>query len=446
MSGSDLLAETLRSLVDMWRDAPVVLVVEGAGPTLDGLRQELRAVGATLVGVAVGGRGGAGRPLDLPSLDVDRGRPFSRSRFAGRLAGERVGAWLDEVDPRGRATVVGTTFLETAKLHGRPVHGHRRPEWARWEDKTRVDALLRGAGVATVAHWVGGLAHGPADAAAALDRSHGVVVSMDSTTAHRGDATGLEWVRSRREMEALQAGWSARTRDVRVAPFLHGVPYSCLGMVLERGTAAVDPIEIVTLRCPGRPRLVFYGSGTTWRPPQEQAAAIRRQVVLTGAGLARECGYRGMFSVDGVAGEGGCLPTEVNPRQASGLGLRAAGVGFPLGMLNRAVQERARPAVDLDPDALQEVVRSSVRRTPSVSLAVPLPPRAAAPRRRTGQDAAPPGLTSERVPGGLRLRLAHPPRTGLALGPLAAAAARRHGTDARSYDDPPPTVAPADWT
>ncbi|MBV9139944.1 MAG: hypothetical protein JO115_03340 [Pseudonocardiales bacterium] len=133
-----------------------------------------------------------------------------------------------------------------------------------------------------------------------------------------------------------------------------------------------SPIEIVTLGDPVTGQLLFCGSSTYWRPDETAVRDIRKSAYRAGAELVRTTGYRGIFSVDGLLTPAGFAATELNPRHASGLGLRAALPDFPIYLFNRAVQEDLPGLAEITSAGLEHVVRREVAAAPSYSLSVPV--------------------------------------------------------------------------
>ncbi|MBC2879508.1 hypothetical protein H7K43_31465 [Streptomyces sp. TYQ1024] len=252
------------------------------------------------------------------------------------------------------------------------MHGWRRPEWAAVEDKTTIDRLWEAAGVASPPHLVAAvdeLSRSPAGLGRVAGPA-GAVVAADSSRGHVGDALGLRWVPDPGRLPAAVREFAGRAERVRVARFEDGVPCSVLGMALADGVAVFSPIEIVTLGDPATGRLLFCGSSTFWRPGAAAEDDIRGAARRAGAELVRTTGYRGLFSVDGLLTPDGFTATELNPRHASGLGLRAALPDFPLYLYHRAAQERL-PGFDTVTCAdLERLVRELVAAAPSASLAV----------------------------------------------------------------------------
>ncbi|WP_329126873.1 hypothetical protein [Streptomyces sp. NBC_01465] len=430
-------------LTRLWSGRALVLLVERLGATTDALLKEATAVGARVLGVVAAHGTGAGGAV--PVFRVLGGADFDRVAYARALASPspQLREWFDHVDPDNRALVLGTNQTESITVCGRPVHGRRLPAWAVWEDKTLIHHLWEEAGVATAPSHVTSLDGERIRARAQdVDTGAGVVLAMDSSTGHRGDSHGLAWLHHAEQIAPTLHTWQGLTHKVRVAPFMPGVPYSVLGMVTASGVAVFDPMEIVTLRSDKDRRFLFCGSSTAWRPARDVVDSIRGQARRVGSVLAGRNGYRGMFSVDGISTADGCFPTEVNPRQASGLGLRAAWPDFPLYLFNRAVQSQAPAFESLDPATVEHLVRQATGTCPSLSVRLRLPTGAATSRRggvRTYHfagtthwaewDAADDVLTLRAVGGDAG--------TDATAGPLLARLGRTFGLDLHSHDTRP---------
>jgi hypothetical protein len=115
-------------------------------------------------------------------------------------------------------------------------------------------------------------------------------------------------------------------------PFLDGIATSIHGIVLPDGVAVLRPVELVTLRR-GR-QLVYAGCSTFWDPPDAIRDEMRRAARDVGELLRRDVGFRGAFTIDGVATAAGWRPTELNPRNGAGLNAIVRGIeGLPLQLL-----------------------------------------------------------------------------------------------------------------
>lgn len=301
----------------------------------------LRSVGVSEMMVyATEGRG-AGPGPDLPTVVVEppAGSTMMESIHFGNAAladpDPTVLAGLDEFDPDGDALVVGTFLGTTPRLAGREVLAHRRPEWVALEDKVVVDAFWDRAGVAHQPAMVVSR-EGATDAAATLDRGDGTVWAADAREGFHGGGTQTYWVTDANSAEHAKAGLAPVCDHVRIMPFIEGVPCSIHGIVLPDGIVVLRPVEMIVLRSKrqGFPEFVYAGCATYWDPPgpiREQMRDVARRV---GRQLADEVGFRGTFTVDGVAAHDGFWPTELNPRFGAGINAIARAADLPLLLLN----------------------------------------------------------------------------------------------------------------
>ena len=241
-------------------------------------------------------------------------------------------------DPTSEAQVIGTFLNAAPHLDGRPFLAYRRPEWLALEDKTVVDAVWDRAGVDRApAVVVPAEADALARAASHVDGGDGTVWSGDAREGFNGGAEFVRWVRAADEAASAASYFGAHCDTVRVMPFLEGIPCSIHGIVFDEHVAAIRPVEMVTLRRPpGHPEGAFFyaGCSTFFDPPDATRASMREIARTTGALLRAEVGFRGAFTIDGVATARGFLPTELNPRSGAGLNVMFRGLAdFPLQQL-----------------------------------------------------------------------------------------------------------------
>lgn len=371
------LTRVLSSCRQRWAGRRVVLAVHRFNGGMKALAEELLLSGARIGAVIMNTEP---RPGDPAAEQVwscaEHGLSMSQRQFEEWLCAlpAEVTAWLDGLDPGRSWEALGTTYSQFTELGGRPAYGRWRPEWAAWEDKTRVDALWQKTGIPAPAGIVCSIDDPTLIAKAAeLDQGYGVMVAIDTTKDVLGSSQGLRWVRSRTELTVALRGLHGRTQRVRLAAFVPGVPCSLMGMVFTDGVAVFDPIEVITLHRPSTGELVYGGCSTFWRPPHAQRDQLREYARLVGQELAESLGYTGVFSVDGLLGKHGFAATELNPRHVSGIGVRPGWPEFPTRLLNRAVQEHLPEAEGVHWRDVQDAYREVVRRNPSASLWIELP-------------------------------------------------------------------------
>lgn len=360
---------------------------------------------------------------------------------------------LEAFDPERRALVLDSPCAGTAEVGERRRYGWRRPEWAIWEDKVVVADLWASAGIPAAPHAVL-RADSPAlaDAARRLDDGLGTVWACDASGGFTSGAAGLRRVHGDADATEAQGSLAARSRRLRVMPFLEGTPCSVHAIVLPEGTAVLRPIEIVTLRRPGPAGLTFAGTSTFWDPPPDAWTDVRTAGVKVADELRARSAYRGALTLDGILTDDGFRPTEVNARLGSGLDADNTVRELPLYLLDRVVREGDAGA--LDADALERTVlhaldlnRVGALELPAPDGAPPLPAVGIVPTKGEWRPVAvgePAQLEFREAPARLRRQLtitcgpAFP--HGALLGPRAARALRWYsawaGVEFGEYESP----------
>ncbi|QMU78317.1 hypothetical protein GXW83_24025 [Streptacidiphilus sp. PB12-B1b] len=408
MSGPEVLPAIAGALREFWQDRRALVMT----PRLTGITSSyvtaLARYGAEVSAAVSGAEPALGSP-SVPRLWIcaDHGVAAERKDAFDRWLhdpGPAFASWLDRVDPQRSLTVFPNSQATVSTLCGRTVHGWRRPEWALWEDKVRVEELWREIGAPSPRHVIGDVDDSSVRSALAdLDRGLGVVVAGDSTSEIMGAGRGLRWVRTTAGLETVLDDLRETVDRVRVAEFLPGIPWSVIGIVLRDGVAVFEPFEIVTLCDVTKGRLVLCGSSNRWRPDPESAERIREFARRTGEYLAVNAGFRGVFSADGILNENGFFATEVNPRMSGGLGLERVRPELSEVLIHRAAVEQLPGIYDMDPEALEAEVRGVVRQSPSHKFSGPLDGlvrRITATAARHGVTHQLPDLSGEFVPVG----------------------------------------------
>ncbi|MEV6032900.1 hypothetical protein AB0L65_17210 [Nonomuraea sp. NPDC052116] len=441
------VAEIIERIRRHWTGRTVVLLVNRYGGATRALAEELEASGARIGAVVAGSRLDPRATLASPVWNcADHGIRLSMRDFDTWLRdpAPELASWLDALDPGRSWPVIGTSYTDVPQVCGRSVNGWWRREWAQWEDKTRVDELWRQAAVPAPDHEVLPASDANAVRAAVgrLDLGCGTVIAADASRAFLGSSKGLRWVRDAEETEEAVRHFGGTTDRVRVATFVPGTPCSILGMVLPSGVAVFEPFEIVTLGDPRTGRLLYAGSSTWWRTSPEAREAMRESTRRAGWELAETCGYRGIYSVDGILGPEGFFATELNPRHVSGLSLWAGWPEFPVRLFNRAVQEQVPEFLDVDPVAVETAFNDVIRRNPAYTVRVPvsavLGDQASAVRESSLTTVTDPRPVTQRVrfevlPDALRLLNLTPVLPDGTAAPAAAALANAFGMPGLTY-------------
>ena len=282
------------------------------------------------------------------------------------------GQWLERVDPSSTLTFIGDSWTDIPYLCDRVVHGWRRPMWATLEDKTKIDAFWHDIGIPVPRFEVSACQGEIVEPIVSrLDQGFGSVIAIDSTQGFSSGAEGLAWVHTATQLSKVFEHFTSRTKHLRVAEFIPGVPCSILAMVMTDGVAVFEPTEIITLVEPSSNRLLYCGWSNHWRPDIGTRALLRRTARRIGESLASTLSYRGIFSVDGILSDSIFYATELNPRHAAGLGLRSTQQDFPIYLFNRGVQESIPQMDKLESSQIEQVFCNQIRSIPSHSILVP---------------------------------------------------------------------------
>ena len=406
----------------------------------------LQAAGAIDMMVVATSGHGAGAVPDLPTVVVEPpdGLTFLQRIHFGtdalRNPPDHVLGALDAFDPRGEALVVGTFLNQASELGGRRFLAHRLPEWVALEDKVVVDAFWDRAGIDRSASAVVDLADAAATAID-IDAGDGTVWAADAREGFTGGASGVRWVTDELSRERAEADLGAICDQVRVMPFLQGIPCSIHGILLPDGVVALRPVEMVTLRRGND--LVYAGCATFWDPPDEVREHMRTIARRAGEQLAHEVDFRGTFTVDGVVTRDGFRPTELNPRFGAGINTVGRASRVPIVLLNDLIvagHEIGLSALDLERRLVEaaDEHRGGGTWMSGVSAATalaaePVVADEAGEFRRAQPTDSPTGIV---VAGGNHVRCRYEPRAvpvGPSTGPLAASfwrfADRELGTD-----------------
>jgi hypothetical protein len=332
-------------------------VLAGATPVVRALR-ELGAARALCIATS---RGTGALPdaefaPDPIVIEVDAPDMMTGIRRSGdvlaNLPSEAV-ARVDAFDPERRARVLGGITSDARPVAGRKRYGARPAAWEALEDKTRVDAFWDAAGVAHAPSRVVPARRDALEAArVVLDRGLGCAVAGDNREGYNGGASYLRWARSPDELVSVADFFEAHCDRARVMPFIEGIPCSIHGIVFPEHVVVLRPCELLVFRRPGSSELHYGRAASFWDPPDADREAMREVARRTGNHLRRSVGYRGAFTVDGILGHDGFVPTELNPRLGAGLFVLATGLELRLELFNAAVVE-GEP-VEWQPRKLEE--------------------------------------------------------------------------------------------
>jgi hypothetical protein len=263
---------------------------------------------------------------------------------------DRIDAW----DPAGEARVLASFLDNDFEIGGRPAWGGRPEAWIALEDKTTVgeiwlEAEVDAAPAEVVATDVAALV----DAARRLQGASGSVWAGDNREGWHGGAEYTRYIADPEDASAAVAFFRTHCDKARVMPFLEGVPCSIHGMVFPDRVAAFRPVEMVVFRAPGSDMFRYASVATSWDPPAEMREEMRAAARRVGSHLRDLVGFRGVFTIDGVATTEGFLPTELNPRFGAGLGPVARAADMPLLGISRLLI--AGETEGLDPAEIERI-------------------------------------------------------------------------------------------
>ena len=298
-----------------------------------------------------------------------------------------INAW----DPHGEAHwVCQGLLLEMDHIAGRSKYGRRKPSWTALEDKTTVDSLWDHLGIKRADSIVVNV-NDPhlAEYARDLDRGRGTVWVPDNREGVHGGSVKVRWVRTTAELEATHSELRQIASQIRIMPFLEGVPVSIHCIVFPEGLSVLRPVELIVLRRTGEREFLWGGCSTGYDPSAQDRAYMREVARTTGEYLRTIVKYRGPISIDGILSEEGFLPTELNPRLSGGFAPLLIGLpDLPLAPLCWAAMEDE--PLDYQPEYLETVIVQSADKRRHlrghVVVSNPVNERETVSLRREGED------------------------------------------------------------
>jgi hypothetical protein len=270
---------------------------------------------------------------------------------------EVIGA-MDRYDPGRRALVVApvvTLGPIPTEMAGRRVWGGRPAASLALEDKTRIDAFWDRIGIERAPFALAPLSIAAVRGAFdRMDYGSGTVWAGDARDGLHGGAHLIRWVRSGSDLTEALAFFSERCDQVRIMPFLEGIPCSIHGLVFPDDIVTIRPVELVTLRPTAGAKFLYAGAATYWDPSDADREYMRGVARRVGEAFRAEVGP-GTFTVDGIMTEDGFRPTELNPRFGAGLNVIARGLpDLPLVLICQALQ--GGEALDYRPRDLEDML------------------------------------------------------------------------------------------
>ena len=417
-------------------DRPVVLI----GADLDRFAQhlhELRSMHAQKVLIVTSGVGAGPLPdlsgfnvefVDIPTLDGEA-HAETGWREVMRQPPASLARALDAFDPHHEAAIIPWRFRTDQRIGDRAFYGPRLASAVALEDKTVIGSFLRELripeppGAVSVAATAGDLL----GAARRLDRGDGTVWSGDASQATNSGAKYVRWVRTAEEATDAIAFFGRHCHQVRIAPFLEGIPCGMHAFVHRSGVAVFRPVELLIMRSASGSGFVDAGFATTFDPSPEDAAAYRDLVARIGNGLWKSIGYEGALSVDAILTRDGWMVHDINPRQGGGLiYVQTALPDLPIHLLHHVAA--AGDLRDFDAPAFGALVRDAADRQRVVAAAYAVP---SGPLQSSSMMLEPvPGQLVRasyrpRVSGGGKVHVTIAPNPGPPVAPLVARVATR---------------------
>jgi hypothetical protein len=331
------LTHWLETLRPIFAGKRVIVVAQTAASATEKVRQVLACGATQVIVVSTSGAGLGDSPESLGSKVIELNTPDDGSRM-GPIRGSQqcianIPLWaadeLDSFDPENTAVVLGDFLNENATLAGRPFLFYRRPEWLAVDDKTQIDKFWDRAGtIRAPSMIVEATTTAVEEVFGQFDQGCGVVIAIDSADGWTGGGAGVRWIQKIVHVEGAltdllgpnvsEPDSREGNRQVRVMPFLEGIPCSIHGIVFADDVIALRPMEMVVLRQTDG-GFFYAGCASYFDPPEQHRESMRTLAKVVGTKLREEVGFRGAFTVDGVLTADGFRPTELNPRNGAGL-------------------------------------------------------------------------------------------------------------------------------
>jgi hypothetical protein len=335
--------------------------------------KQIKLLGAEDV-LAIGGTRGTGEipedishiNLELPSYGGMMEAIHGAEKALMHLSPEIL-QQIEAFDPLRQTKVIRTLFSECAPLAGRPTFGKRTVQWQALEDKMIIDSLWDTIGIPRAESVILSLQKTKdiQQANSLLDQGMGTVWVGDNRDGWHGGATRLRWVRSPIEYENALQFLRMHCDQIRIMPFLDGLPCSIHGWVFPNKTIALRPCEMLVFRQPNSSVMVYSGAATSWKPPRDVEQHMRNITIQVGDHLRDTIAYKGSFTIDGIVTQNGFFPTELNPRFGGALGRMAQSIPeLPLYLLHLSCAEGIE--LDYRPQELEQLLINEVDRNPVI--------------------------------------------------------------------------------
>ena len=235
---------------------------------------------------------------------------------------------IDDWDPDREAQwVCESLLLEMGDIAGRSKYGRRLEAWTDLENKTTIDDLWDSIGVNRSGSAVVSVSDpNLSTIEARLDQGLGTVWVPDNRDGVQGGSMALRWVRNEEDYEQTLLEMRTIADQIRIMPFLEGIPISIHGIVFPSDVAVFRPVELIVLRRVHDSRFLWSGCSTGYDPLPHDREYMRTIARRTAMHLKETVNYRGPYSIDGILTREGFLPTELNPRLSGGFAALLDGI------------------------------------------------------------------------------------------------------------------------
>ena len=264
---------------------------------------------------------------------------------------------IDNWDPEQEARwVCESLLLEMGDIAGRSKYGRRQKAWTDLENKTTIDDLWDSIGVnRSISAVVNVSDENLRRIAEKLDQGLGTVWVPDNRDGVQGGSMALRWVRSEEDYDKTLLEMRTTADQIRIMPFLEGIPVSIHGIVFPSDVAVFRPVELIVLRKVQDRRFLWSGCSTGYDALPQDREYMRSIARKTGLYLKDVVDYRGPYSIDGILTRDGFLPTELNPRLSGGFAALLEGIPeLPFAPLCWAAMENE--PLDYRPAYLEEAI------------------------------------------------------------------------------------------
>lgn len=249
---------------------------------------------------------------------------------------------LRTFDPHREALVIGSGSTSSCLIDGRAIINARPKLQEQYESKLISEQILSTVMDRKELTRIMGISHRNFyGQCSQIDLGDGIVLSGDSSTGPGTAGSHVWWVTN--SAQAVNAVKHLRSNGgmVRVMPYVRGIPASMHGLVLADGLITCPPMQLINLlrSSDGHVATRFFtaGSATLSVLDSHLMARMRTLIRSIGEELAARVGYRGMYCVDGIVTEDSFIPTEINTREGSSIGVHfSLADEVPIQLLNAA--------------------------------------------------------------------------------------------------------------